>query len=130
MGELADEHGCIRRVLVAMMVADGNVDPDEIATIRDIYRKMTGLEVGADELLAQAEHMRAHGLTISSCLGSLCDGLDDEAKHRVLAAAYQVAAADGFVLEEEDQLLANVAGALGLTHAEYRAALADFTRGG
>jgi tellurite resistance protein len=46
--------------------------------------------------------------------------LDYQAKERILEAALDVASADGFVLEEEDTLLATIAAAMGITEGQYK----------
>ena len=126
---LSDDAGCIRRVLVAMMVADGDVDPEELATIRSVYAAMTGEQVEADTLLSEAARLQAEGATLRSCLAALADDLPAASKRKVLAAAFAVATADGFVLDEEDELLAEVGRSIGLDEGEYKAALHDLMTG-
>lgn len=123
MEAISDEAGCIRRVLVAMMIADGDVDPEEVATVRSVYAKMTGQELAIDALLTEARRMQAEGATLATSIQGLAGELGPHSKQRVLAAAFAVATADGFVLDEEDQLLAEVGRALAMDDAEYKAAL-------
>jgi tellurite resistance protein len=122
---VADPEGCIRRVLLAIMIADDDVDPDEIETLRSVYQKITGQGVTAEALQDEALQMKAAGVTLATCVGPLAYGLDDRAKERVLAAAFAVATADGFVLDEEDEMLASVARALGMQDVEYQSAIHD-----
>jgi tellurite resistance protein len=126
---LSDEAGCIRRVLVAMMVADGDVDPEELATIRSVYASMTGEHVEVDVLIDEAKRMQAEGMTLSTSLHGLEHALGTDGKKKVLVAAFAVATADGFVLDEEDELLAAVGRAIGMDEAEYREALHDLMTG-
>jgi tellurite resistance protein len=126
---LLDEAGSIRRVLVAMMVADGDVDPEELATIRSVYGTMTGQLVDPEALEAEARAMMAAGMTLSACIHSMARELDVRGKRRVLAAAFSVATADGFVLDEEDELLSQVGRALGMDDAQYKTALHELMTG-
>jgi uncharacterized tellurite resistance protein B-like protein len=120
---LADEKGCLRRVLVAMVVADGDIDEDELAMVVRVYAEIAGESVDADVLRAEAAKMQAEGITLSNCLRGMVEPLDFAARQRVFGAAFAVASADGFVLEEEDALLANVAAVLGYTQAQYQSEL-------
>jgi DnaJ-domain-containing protein 1 len=122
MSEIADERGCVRRALVLMMISDGDVDPDELATIREVYERITSVSVSETELRAEAEAMLAAGKRLGEC-GELGDGLDEPARLRVFDAVFEVAAADGFVVDEEDHLLVRLAVDLGLSQATYRAAI-------
>jgi tellurite resistance protein len=117
---LADEKGCLRRVLVAMMVADGDIDDDELAMVVRVYAEIAGETVDPDVLRGEGSKMQAEGITLSNCLRGLVEPLDADARRRVFGAAFAVASADGFVLDEEDALLANVAAALGYTQAQYQ----------
>lgn len=117
---LADEKGCLRRVLVGMMVADGDIDDDELAMIVRVYAEIAGETVDPEVLRAEGAKMQDDGVTLANCLRGLVEPLDDAARQRVFGAAFAVASADGFVLEEEDSLLANVAAALGYTQAQYQ----------
>ncbi len=119
MSDSSTEHECIRRVLVAMVVADGDIDPEELTTAQRVFRDVTGVGISDVELRKEAEQMQAAGGKVAECLGAAA-GLDLDARKRIFAAAFAVASADGFVLEEEDALLANVAAALGFTEAKYR----------
>lgn len=122
MTEVSDERGCIRRALILMMVSDGDVDPDELATVLRVYEKVTGTALDEAQVRTQAEEVLAKGEQLGDC-GDLGDGLDLGAKLHVLAAAFAVAAADGFVVEEEDELLGKLAKDLGLPEATYRGAI-------
>jgi uncharacterized tellurite resistance protein B-like protein len=115
-----DEKGCLRRVLVAIMVADDDIDEDEVAMIARVYKEVTGDAIAPDDLRAEGEQMKADGVTLTNCLAGLSGGLDADGRRRVFGAAFAVASADGFILEEEDVTLANVAAALGYSHAEYQ----------
>lgn len=117
---LSDEKGCLRRVLVGMMVADGDIDDDELQMIIRVYAEIAGETIAPDVLRAEGAKMQADGVTLSNCLKGLVEPLDFAARQRVFGAAFAVASADGFVLEEEDALLANVAAALGYTQAQYQ----------
>ena len=90
---LADEKGCLRRVLVAMMVADGDIDEDELAMIVRVYQEIAGESIEPAVLRTEAEAMKADGITLSNCLRGLVEPLDASARQRVFGAAFAVARA-------------------------------------
>lgn len=125
MTAIADEDGCIRRVLVMMMMSDGDLDPDELSTAQRVYADVTGRQVTEEELRAQARLVAEEGWVPGQCAG-LGEGLDEAAKVRVLGAAFAVAAADGFVVDEEDRLLWRLASDMNLSPETYQAAIERF----
>lgn len=122
---ITDEDGCLRRVLVMMMMSDGNLDPDELAALRRAYEEVTGRAVTEAALRDEARTVVEEKLTPGACAG-LGDGLDEASKLRVLDAVFSVAAADGFVVQEEDAMLGRIARDLGLQTATYEAAIRRF----
>jgi uncharacterized tellurite resistance protein B-like protein len=114
---------CLRGVLLAMIVADEDVDPDEIAAAEEAYREFTGHGLPDGELAREAAEARSQGRTPQEVLGCLPKDLAPSAKAKVLTAAFRVASADGFVLEEEDELLRAVAKAIGMGADETRTVL-------
>lgn len=122
MSTLADTDGRVLQALLSMVVIDGDADPDELLTLCRAYAELTGRTMAAEELLAQAEALLQVGAPAT--FEGLAADLDEVGKRCVLAAAYAIAAADGFVLEEEEQLLALMAQGMGLSTQAYRDALA------
>jgi tellurite resistance protein len=117
---LRDDDGALLRVLIGVTAAD-ELDAEEgIASLRDSYRGLVGRELDEAELLAERERTRASGVAWLEAARELGRTLGEDDKRTVLGAAFAVAVADGFVLEEEDRVLATLAAALGLSEAEYR----------
>ena len=119
------ENDCLRRVMVLMMAADEDVDPDEVATIIRVYKETTGEDLTPQELQKEAEALPA-GMKLGECAGKLAQGLDQDARLRVLGAAFAVAAADGFVVEEEDEMLVHLASDLEIPKPAFEAAIQKF----
>jgi tellurite resistance protein len=119
---LSDEHGCIRRALVLVMMADGDLDPDELAAVERVYRKITGVSLTPEQIRLEASLAGRDGLVLGRAAG-LGRGLDEAARLRVFQAAFSVAAADGFVLDEEDTVLCKLARDLELPEATWQLAV-------
>lgn len=114
---------CLRGVLLAMIVADEDVDPDEIVAAEKAYAEFTGQTLPDGELAKDAAEAHAQGRSSQEVLGCLPSNLEPNAQAKVLTAAFRVASADGFVLEEEDDLLRAVAQAIGMAEDEARTVL-------
>lgn len=128
--EQAELHQCMRRVLVAMVIADGDTDPDELVCAQQTYQRLTGETLDTETFAREAEAMKSLGVGVANCLGSLAGALGDEERFQILRAAFEVAVADGFVLEEEDTMLAAVAASLGMNEAAYKEAMGRLMAGG
>lgn len=108
----AEFHRAVRRVMVLMMLADGNIDDDEREVIRNIFSQLTDRQATDQELDGEIAFVQKTGVTAADTLGDMAGTLNDKGKHLVLRAAIHVAAADGHFAEEEKALLAEVAGIL------------------
>ncbi len=126
---LLDPDDRILHALLGMVVADDDADPDELEMLSKVYAELTGQTLDPEQLAALATARLAPAAVVPS-LDGLGDGLTPDDKHRVLNAAFSIAAADGFVLEEEDEQLAALAHALGLTGNAYRDAVQGLLSGG
>lgn len=106
-------------VLLSMVVADDDVDPDELQTLCRVVKELTGQEIAAKDLLARAT-ARLDAPHPTAFPPGLAQQIDTDLRPKVLAAAVAIAEADGFVLDEEDELLSRLAIALGLPPDAHR----------
>lgn len=114
---------CLQNVLLAMIIADQDVDPDEVTAAEQAYDDVVGQPLPQGELARTAAEAQAAGRSPIEVLRCLPSDLTDEYQHKILSAAFRVASADGFVLEEEDDLLKAVAKAIGMDGPKARAAI-------
>ena len=117
---LRDDDGEVLRVLLAMTRADDDVDPEELESVRTTYKRLTGAIPDATRLEHETKALRADEGAWLPTARALGERFSDDDKARLLTAAFEVAVADGFVLDEDDKLLATLAAALGLNEASYR----------
>lgn len=113
----------LERVLLAMIIVDDDVDPDEVATAETAYADAVGHPAETGAFGHAAAEAKAAGQAPAQLLEDLPQ-LDATAQRAVLGAAFAVASADGFVLEEEDALLQDIGRALGMGDGEVRSTLA------
>lgn len=115
-----DDDGAVLRVLLGVIAAD-EVDADEgIATVASAYERLTDRKLAADDVTRGRDHARADPGAWLDAARALAQELDADGKAQLFAAAFEVAVADGFVLDEEDRLLSTLAAALGMSDHEYR----------
>lgn len=115
----------VRRVMVMMMLADGDIDPEEVEVIRGVFRDLSGREISAAEVQAEAAQVRTDDATIESYLASARVFLNNNGKEAVVKAAMMVAGADDRVDETERDLLDRIATALEITPAHFRGIAAE-----
>lgn len=114
---------CLQNVLLAMIVADDDVDPDEVAAAEQAYSEFTGQTLPDGAFARAVTEARSQGRRPDDVLQCLPDDLPAADQDKVLTAAFRVASADGFVLDEEDALLRQVAQAIGMDAARTRTVL-------
>ncbi len=125
MAKIPDPEGKILNALLSVVVADGDADPDELETLAARYAELTGASPSSEALSQRARSLLPANdalpdIPLSASLGA---SLDDDQRREVLAAALAIAAADGFVLDEEDVQLMRLAHALGLSEEASRKAM-------
>lgn len=125
----AEYHRAVRRVMALMLLADGVVDDEEIATIQQVYQQLAGAALSADEVQREIERAGAEGLGVTEALERFRGRLNDAGKEMVVRAAFLVAAADGEFAEEEQALLDEIAAALEMSPAHVRGVLAALSAG-
>lgn len=124
-GEWAE---AVQLAMLRVMLADGDVDEEEIRTICRVHEEVTGEEVTPDVVRARATIAQSENVDLQAALRGLAPHLTDEAKGAVLRAAVAVAAADGEVEATEKVVISEIATALGLGEEELRAAVAQLAQ--
>lgn len=119
---LDDADDQILEALLSMVIADEHVDPDELRTLARVYGELTGRTVTVEHLEAHARARLADPAV--GYPGALGEGLSEAQRQQVLTAAFAIATADGFVLEEEEQRLTQLSQLLGLSEDAYRTMVA------
>ena len=119
----------MKRVMVLMMMVDGDIDDEEIRVIRDLYVELGGAPLTEAQVRAEIGAASSDGLGVGDFLGGMAGTLNDNGKEMVVKAAFAVAAADGVFAEEEMALLGEISQALLMTPAHYRGVLAELQDG-
>jgi tellurite resistance protein len=113
----AEFHAAVRGVMLKMMLADGVIEDDELASIAAIHQKITGRSLSVDQIRAEAEALRSRDQSVVDFVRGVRGSLNDRGKELVVRAALAVASADGSVSDTERMMLLEIGEALELTQA-------------
>lgn len=127
---LAEFEIAITRVMIMIMLADGVVEEAELEVIRGIYQQLTQRELSREDLDGYMEDLKQLNLNDSKerrrLLRKMLGSLNANGCEMVFKAAFMVAAADGAIPMDEQELLEQVGVTLGLKKSHVRQMIADF----
>lgn len=116
-------HTAIRRTMVKMCLADGVVDPEEVAVIRKVYAMLTDIELSEDDVREEIADAMTDPRTVKQYLEAGIGMFNLKAKELIVKSAFFVAAADGEFQEEEQKLLNNIGAALQMTKVQFQSVM-------
>lgn len=103
---VAEERLAMAALLVHVARADGAIQPAERDQLMRVLESRFGVSAGAARrLLDRADDLDREVDDVAALIDMMGHSLDDASKRDLMAAAYRVAAADGPLLEFEDDLL-------------------------
>jgi tellurite resistance protein len=111
-----------------MAAADGNVDESELATIRAVYKQITGEVINADDIDTTPYSVQSCGLSFADKLALERDRLTRELKETILSSAYLVLLADGRVSARERKKLMDFVTALKISEVHRSIIFEDVER--
>jgi DnaJ-domain-containing protein 1 len=118
----------ILQAMVSMAAADGDVDENELATIRSVYEQATGETLSTDDINTAPYSDRSQGLTFADQLAIERDRLTRELKETILSSAYMVLLADGRVSARERKKLMDFVTALKISEVHRSIIFEDVER--
>ena len=116
----ADFKRILRRVMVYMILAEGNATNTEMQTIRSLYSGATGEEISKSDVELEVKQMRTSRSDVEIDLLDFERALSPIGKELLVKAAFHVAVADGPLVEREVALLNTIGDALGIPSNEMR----------
>jgi tellurite resistance protein len=115
----------IRQVMILMMTSDSQIAAEEITAIRDIYRQLAGAELSEADVRRETPNVRHRKGQLLGYLKEVSGYLNDIGKEMVVKAAFLVAAADQNLHHRENEFLADVGKALGMSPAHMKAVVQE-----
>ncbi len=122
-------HWAVKRVMVLMMLVDGDVADEEVEAVRELYRQLTNIELSAEDVRLEVSEVEREPQSVATCLAGCAGMLNDEGKEIVVRAAFLVAAADGNYDDREKALIAEIGQALGMSEAHLNGVVASMLDG-
>jgi len=127
--EVAEEYlSAMKLAMLKVLLADGVVRDEELSVARDVYCRMSGLEITEEEIRGEAFEAQSDNQDLYLALNELTPYLDDESKGMVIRAAFFVAAADGDFQEEEQALISEIARSIDMSESHLRGVLEEAIR--
>ena len=122
---LAEFQKGIRDIMILIMLADGIIEPEEVAVIQGIYSNLAGEDYDSDQLNQDIERIQAQipqieensNQAVKEYAGKLNGLLNEEGKVMIFHAALSVAQSDGRIPEEEQLLLDTIVKSLNLSQS-------------
>ncbi len=115
------QQSLVRRVMVRMAMADGQLHDAEVSRLRWNLRRLTGLAPSVAQVHHDAQQIHALALPLEDLLDEVRSRCDVKVRRMMVQAGYIIATADGEVPASEESLLQQIAKALGIGPAEYHA---------
>lgn len=117
---LSEYEKALRHSLVLMMLADGEIDPNEKQVVMDVVNKFSHHDIGLPELDAYIQQVKAYPEPVDKYLRGVAARLNEHGKEAVIKCAFAVAAADGHIDDGELALLKEMAQALDMPNAHLK----------
>lgn len=124
----AEFHLAIKRVMAAMIIADGAVDEKEITMIQEIYKKLTGTDLTKEAVEDEIKNVKSDTQGIAYTLENIASNLNDTGKEMVVRAAFLIATADGEFADEEKKLLAVIGKSLCMSSSHMKGVLSEMMK--
>ena len=107
----------VKHVMIGMLLADGEIDDNEVKMLQSQYQELTGSQIPESELLEEIAVISASGDSPVVLMSRLAPQLNDSGKEITMRAAYAIAASDGTFDPSEEALMMEIGQAMGLTRA-------------
>ncbi len=121
----AEFQRAIKRAMVLMTLADGQVQDAEMQTMASIFGKIVGRELNEQDLRDEVKLAQTEDQTIADYLRAVSPYVNNSGKEMIIKAMFHVAAADGVFEDAEKKLLADTAKALEVSSAHLNGILAE-----
>jgi uncharacterized tellurite resistance protein B-like protein len=110
----------LRDLLLRLILADGSIDDEEIATLKEVYRNTIGCELADIEIAKSLEALNQSRVTMIGQCERLAPRLTAAAKEAIVRGAFLVGSATGELSPSKLAQLRELAPALGLPDKTFR----------
>ena len=99
----------MRHSMILMMLADGEIDENEMLTVQKIINKFGHNDVTLDQLEDLTKRVQKNKEPIGTYLSKIKHSLNEHGKEIIIKCAFAVAAADGHIDDSEKALIQEIA---------------------
>lgn len=118
----------MRHIMILMMLADGEIDENEMIAVQGIINKFGHNDVTLDELdelVREVEHKQE---PMHKYLSKVAPSLNEHGKEIIIKCALAVAAADGHIDLTEMELIREIASTMEMSPAHLKGILSDMNK--
>ncbi|MBK7010522.1 MAG: TerB family tellurite resistance protein [Saprospiraceae bacterium] len=113
--------------MVSMMLADGEIDENEMLSVQKIVNKFSHHDVTIDELVAFTETVKQKKEPIINYLSKVTPSLNEHGKEIIIKCGLLVATADGKIDPSEMKLIQEMAEVLEMSPSHVKGILHEMT---
>lgn len=122
---LAEYEKAMKHTMVLMMLADGEIDEEELLVVQDIINRNGHHDVTLEELEFYANTVKNSPDDVSTYLKNVATSLNEHGKEMVIRSAFSVAAADGHIDDSEVNLIYEMGQVMNMSKAHLRGILEE-----
>lgn len=126
---LSEYEKAVKHSMVLMMLADGEIDPNEKSTVLQIVNKFSHNDIDMAELENYIEETQRKPEGVGTYLKGVAPRLNAHGKEVIIKCALSVAAADGHIDPDEIALLQEMAQAMEMSSAHLRGIMEEMMSG-
>jgi len=115
----------IKKVMIMMMLADGEIQASEIAMMKAIYSKVTNEGLSDYEIQEEVENCKQYPGEMESLIEDLFPYLNENGRELIFKTAYYMAIADDKHRREEEVLIKKIGKILQLSSSHMKGIIAE-----
>jgi len=123
---LSEYEKAMKHSMIMIMLADGEIDDNEMTTVHSIINKFGHNDITIDELENLVEQVERQNEDISTYLKKVAPQLNEHGKEVIVKCALSVAASDGNIDDSELELIYQMADAMEMSKAHVKGILTEF----
>lgn len=122
---LAEYEKAMKHCMVLIMLADGEIDENEMVTVQKIINKFGHNDISLDQLSKYVEEVQQKPEDISTYLRKVTPALNEHGKEMIIKCAISVAAADGNIDDSEINLINEMAKVMEMSSSHLKGILSE-----
>lgn len=113
----------MRHTMVMIMLADGEIDENEMVTVHQIINKFGHNDMSMEELKTYVEEVESYYEGVHTYLHKITPSLNEHGKELMIKCALAVASADGHIDDSEMRLIHEMSQAMEMSPSHFKGIL-------